>query len=94
MLCGAEVNTSLVEWPSCERRREREGLERRAGLALAVGGEVEGLPLEVEAADHRQHAAGLLSITTADPVGSIADKPARDRALDRRWNSRSSVDWI
>ena len=41
-----------------ERRGVDERLERRAGLALRLGGAVEFRLVVGEAADHRQHAAG------------------------------------
>ena len=41
-----------------QRRREREGLERRARLAVSVGRQVEGVVLEVVAADHRLDLSG------------------------------------
>ncbi len=60
--CGAE---SMIEsgpyLPDCERHRERERLERRAGLAAPLGGQVERelvvvlLAVHDRSADHRPH---------------------------------------
>ena len=49
-------------WPEAVLKGgdQREGLERRARLAMAVGRQVEGLLLEVVAAHHRLDAAGLV----------------------------------
>ena len=45
---------------AAQRRGEHEGLERRAGLALALRGEVERCLVVVGAADHRADLAGLV----------------------------------
>ncbi len=42
-----------------QRGRKDEGLERGAGLALALGGEIELVLVVVLAADHGEHGAGL-----------------------------------
>ena len=61
-----------------QRDRERERLERRAGLALAQGGEVERILLVVlvavdqRSADHR-----------ADLAGLVVDRDQRGRRLAR-----------
>ena len=56
-----------------QRGREHKGLERGAGLALALGREVELVLVVVGTADHREHRAGIV-------LG--VDRDERDRGVD------------
>ncbi len=55
-----DVQVELTEIALVERLGEDERLDRRAGLALALGGEVERQLVVVVAADHRAHGAGAV----------------------------------
>ena len=83
--------------PLLERLGEHERLERRARLALALGGEVERRAVVVVAADHRADLAGLVvdrhqrgarAAGVGQPgadrvVGGLLEAPV-DRGLDRQ----------
>ncbi len=72
--------------PRPQRRGEHERLERRAGLALALGREVELTLVVVAAADHREHGAGVR--VERDERGRRADR--RRELLRDRLRARAS----
>ncbi len=82
--CGAESITESGPYsPVRERLGEREHLERRARLAVALGGEVELalVPVAVAAETIARTSPVLLSIATSAAVGPF--EPGRELGVDR-----------